>query len=149
MEKTKATMRAIREDCGITQAELADEFDVLVRTVKRWENPAHPSSVPDDVFEWLVTAHIDMHTRAIGIARSIAEEHGDGEIVLPYFRVQEDLDAVQLPSGQDQPVGYFNATMRKIADILAEMGLSVSFGYGDEATVVPFADLAIKKMLNE
>lgn len=25
------------------------------------------------------------------------------------------------------------------------MGLSVSFGYGDEATVVPFADLAIKK----
>lgn len=147
MEKTKATMRAIREGCGITQAELADEFDVLVRTVKRWENPAHPSAVPDDVFEWLVTAHLDMHMRAIGIARSIAEEHGEGEIVLPYFRVQEDLDEVQLPLGQDQPVGYFNATMRRVFDILAEMGLSVSFGYGDEATVVPFADLIAEKML--
>lgn len=149
MEKTKAAMRALREGCGMTQADLADEFGVRVLSVKRWENPTNQSAVPDDVFEWLVTAHLDMHMRAIGLARSIAEEHGEGEIVLPYFRVQEDLDEVQLPLGQDQPVGHFNATMRRVFDILAEMGLSVSFGYGDEATVVPFADLAIKKMLDE
>lgn len=105
--------------------------------------------MPDDVFDWLVTAYLDMHERSIGIARSIAEERGEGEIVLPYFRVQEDLDEVQLPLGQDQPVGFFNATMRLTFAILAEMGLSVSFGYGDEATVVPFADLMAEQMLGE
>lgn len=148
MRKTKATARAIRESIGMTQLELSAEFDVDIRTVKRWENPAHPSTYPDEVFDWLLAAREDMVSRAIGLAQSIAADKPE-RVVLPYFRTQEELDAVQLSVGQDQPVGYFNATARMIADALIALGIDdTCFGYGDEATVTPFADLIAEDMMN-
>lgn len=147
MRKTKATARALREACGMTQLELAAEFDVEVRTVKRWENPAHPSQYPDEVFAWLEDARADMVSRGVGLAQSIAADKPE-RVVLPYCRTQEELDAVQLPVGQDQPVGYFNATVRIIADALIALGVTdVCFGYGDEATVTPFSDLIAERMM--
>lgn len=148
MRKTKATARAIRESVGMTQLELSAEFDVDIRTVKRWENPAHPSQYPDEVFEWLLAAREDIVSRAIGLAKSIAADKPE-RVVLPYFRTQEELDAVQLPVGQDQPVGYFNATMRLVCDALIALGINdTCFGYGDEATVMPFADLIAEDMMS-
>lgn len=147
MHKTKATARALRESVGMTQLELAAEFDVEVRTVKRWENPAHPSNYPDEVFAWLEEARSDMVSRAVGLAQGIAADK-PARVVLPYFRTQEELDAVQLPVGQDQPVGYFNATVRMVADALIAHGIEdTCFGYGDEATVTPFADLIAEGMM--
>ncbi len=148
MKKTKATARAMREACGMTQNELAAEFDVEVRTVKRWENPAHQSQYPDEVFNWLEAARADMVSRAVGLAQSIAADKPE-RVVLPYYRTQEELDSVQLPIGQDQPVGYFNATVRMIADALIALGIDdTCFGYGDEATVTPFADLIAEDMMS-
>ncbi len=147
MKKTKATARAMREACGMTQNELAAEFDVEVRTVKRWENPAHPSNFPDEVFHWLEAARADMTSRAVGLAQSIAADKPE-RVVLPYFRTQEELDAVQLPVGQDQPVGYFNATMRLVCDALLAFEVDACFGYGDEATVTPFTDLIAEDMMS-
>ena len=46
MQKTKATARALRESIGMTQLELAAEFDVEVRTVKRWGEPSAPEQLP-------------------------------------------------------------------------------------------------------
>lgn len=147
MRKTKATARALRESVGMTQLELAAEFDVEVRTVKRWENPAHPSKYPDEVFQWLEEARSDMVSRAVGLAQGIAADK-PARVVLPYYRTQDELDAVQLPLGQDQPVGYFNATARMVADALIALGIDdVCFGYGDEATVTPFSDLIAEGMM--
>ena len=147
MRKTKATARALREWCGMTQLDLADEFGVDVKTVKRWENPAHASKYPDEVFAWLEEARSDMVSRAVGLAQGIAADK-PARVVLPYYRTQEELDAVQLPVGQDQPVGYFNATARMVADALIALGIDdVCFGYGDETTVTPFADLIAENMM--
>ena len=146
MRKTKATARALRESVGMTQLELAAEFDVDVRTVKRWENPAHPSNYPDEVFAWLEEARSDMVSRAVGLAQGIAADK-PARVVLPYYRTQEELDAVQLPLGQDQPVGYFNATMRLVCDALLAFEVDACFGYGDETTVTPFADLIAENMM--
>lgn len=146
MHKTKATARALRESVGMTQLELAAEFDVGVRTVKRWENPAHQSNYPDEVFAWLEEARSDMVSRAVGLAQGIAADK-PARVVLPYFRTQDDLDAVQLPLGQDQPVGYFNATMRLVCDALMAFEVDACFGYGDEVTVTPFADLIAEDMM--
>jgi len=141
MQKTKATARALRESIGMTQLELAAEFDV------EWENPAHPSNYPDEVFAWLEAARADMVSRAVGLAQGIAADK-PARVVLPYYRTQDELDAVQLPLGQDQPVGYFNATVRMVADALIAHGVEdTCFGYGDEATVTPFADLIAEGMM--
>ena len=147
MKKTKATARALRESIGMTQLELAAEFDVEVRTVKRWENPAHPSNYPDEVFQWLEEARSDMVSRAVGLAQGIAADK-PARVVLPYFRTQDELDEIQIPVGQDQPVGFFNTTVRMVADALIALGVNdVCFGYGDEATVIPFADLIADEMM--
>ena len=134
MRKTKATARALREACSMTQFDLATEFDVQTRTVKRWENPAHPSKYPADVLAWLEAACACMRERAVGLAESIAADKPE-YVVLPYFRTQDELDVVQLPAGQAQPVGYFNATMRLVYDKLIALGIDACFGYGGEATV--------------
>ena len=146
MHKTKATARALREWCGMTQLDLADEFGVDVKTVKRWENPAHASKYPDEVFAWLHAARADMCDRAMGLAKSIAADRPE-RAVLPYYRTQDDLDAVQLPLGQDQPVGYFNATMRLVCDALLAFEIDACFGYGDDVTVTPFADLIAEGLM--
>ena len=36
---TKANFRACRELVGLSQQDLAYEMDVLLKSVKRWENP--------------------------------------------------------------------------------------------------------------
>lgn len=146
MEKTKAGLRALREGCGMTQADLAAEFDVEILSVKRWENPDKPHEVPDPIFSWLSELYTELNENAMGIARSIAAD-GIKSAVLPYFRTQEDLDEIQLPLGQDQPIGFFNAMMRRCADFLSTMGVDVSFGYGAEATVIPFSDLILDNLM--
>lgn len=39
MIRTKAAFRALREECGLTQADIAAEAGVRLLTVKKWENP--------------------------------------------------------------------------------------------------------------
>lgn len=145
----KATFRAMREACGMTQSDVACEFDVDVRTVKRWENPKAQPGVPHDAEAWMSEAYADMLMRASTIAATILETRAGGDKVsLPYFRTQEDLDAVQLPLGQDQPVGYFNATIRSIMTMLNMRGIRAYAVY-DDADLVPFDDLILDRMMGD
>lgn len=135
MIKTKASFRALREECGLTQEQLADEMDVDRRSVKRWESPHAPVEPPDDVWAWLLAARGAMHEDARLLAEQIVEnyrETGAREITLLYYRSQQDLDAVQLGGDIDEPVGYANARMRLIARLLEQQEIPYHYEYAGE-----------------
>lgn len=150
MKNTKATFRALREACGLSQFDIADEFDVDVRSVKRWERQGDENPVPDDVWQWMAVCYNDMMARSLALADTIAAGHKDGTpAVLPYFRTQDDLDAVQLPLGQDQPVGHLNATVRQVLCWLLKGGVDAWIEYNGEGNnVIAFDDLILDQMLD-
>lgn len=133
--KTKAALRAMREDCGLTQQDVADEFGVRVLTVKRWERPGE-SEPPDDVWSTMLSWHDELRAEAKRHAEEIismrGEEKNDAPVVLAYYRTQDELDARQLPCGLDRPVGYANAITREVARLLAEEGVAVRYAYWAE-----------------
>lgn len=132
MRKTKAAFRALREECGFTQNDLADEFDVDVRSVKRWENPKVPGyEPPDDVWQFVLAARGAMHQDAREIAEQVMASlsKGDHDLQLRYYRTQDDLDAVQAGSGADEPVGYVNARMRLVGQLLDKAEVPYTYSY--------------------
>lgn len=136
MEKSKAAFRALREECGLTQQDIADEAGVKILSVKTWENPeTYPKEPPEDVWQFLLQTRMAMYADADELARQMTESLNDVDgsqaIILDYFRKQEELDAVQCGTGIDEPVGYFNARMRAVARLLEEQGIPCSFRYPD------------------
>lgn len=134
MKKTKAAFRAFREECGLTQQDIADEADVRVMTVKNWENPSKPNSVvPDDVWQFVLGLRGAMYQDAREIVEQIISSLPDGakDLYLDYYRTQEELDAVQLPE-TDEPVGYVNARMRLVGQMLDEREIHYSYRYRSE-----------------
>lgn len=131
MKKTKAAFRALREDCGLSQQDVADEADVAVRSVKRWESPNDAGyNPPDDVWRFLLECRGALYEDARLIAEEIigsAGKRGD-EVKLRYWRSQEALDAEQLPD-VDEPVGYANARMREVGRLLDKAGVAHTFEY--------------------
>lgn len=128
MDKTKASFRALREACGYTQQDIADEFDVDIRSVKRWERPNGSYAPPEDVFCWLEHELSRMMLLAAKMAES-SLEIGDGEISIAYYRTQDDLDSYQLDAGVDEAVGFVNAASRYAAMIIMSAGRDVTFRY--------------------
>lgn len=134
MKKTKAAFRALREECGLTQQDIADEADVRVMTVKNWENPNKPNSVvPDDVWQFVLGLRGAMYQDAREIVEQIISSLPDGakDLYLDYYRTQEELDAVQLPNA-DEPVGYVNARMRLVGQMLDEREIHYNYRYRSE-----------------
>lgn len=130
MEKTKANFRAMREACGMSQADVACEADVSVLSVKKWENPSSDiKQPPQDVWDWLVMAYDGMVMDAREAVEQIMAARTGQTVALPYFRTQDELDAVQLAQGIDEPVGYHNARMRMIAQMLSEREVPYEFVY--------------------
>ena len=43
-----AEFRAMREQVGLSQADVADTLGVNVRSVKRWEDPEYPFQLQED-----------------------------------------------------------------------------------------------------
>lgn len=130
MIKTKAAFRAMREDCGMTQQDVADEIGVRLISVKKWENHEQERQPPDDVWEWLVETRSSMVSESAERARhliALAEGEGDeGPVRLPYYRVQEELDA----TGQDdRPMGVVNAITRMTARLIEDAGRDVAIEY--------------------
>ena len=122
MIRTKAAFRALREECGLTQADIAAEAGVRLLTVKKWENPTSDiKEPPDDVWQFLLECRGAMHQDAREIAQQILDSletvPGVHDLQLDYYRTQDDLDAVQLPD-VDEPVGYVNARMRLVGQLL-------------------------------
>lgn len=149
MIKTKAAFRALRESCGMTQKNVADEAGVAMFSVKRWENEDESShQPPDDVWEWLVECHQGMIAEAReSAAKALAlaeEERNDGLIAIRYYRTQEALDEAQLPLGMDRPVGYVNAVSMRAAEIIDEAGRETLLRYDDSMVVEPVEGYAIQ-----
>lgn len=121
----------MREDCGMTQQDVADKFDVRKLTVKRWENQSvEGSEPPDDVWKWIMNTRYSIAEEARDLSRrliSLAEDEGDeGAVCLPYYRVQEELDA----TGQDdRPIGVVNAITRMTARLIEDAGRDVVIEY--------------------
>lgn len=119
MEKTKAAFKALREGCGLSQSDVACEADVSTISVKKWESPSDPRLPPDDVWRFLCAARGALYEDARELADQMAKSAmGGKEVTLYYYRTQEDLDAVQISEGVDEPFGYANARTREIARLL-------------------------------
>lgn len=130
MQKNKASFRAIREECGLTQKDIADQFGVRVLSIKRWENDKELSQPPDDVWEWLVETQESINNEALMWAERVInlakDECDDDPIYIAYYRTQEDLDRF----GQDnRPYGLVNTISRKAAAIIESAGYQVQFAY--------------------
>lgn len=151
MIKTKAAFRALRESCGMTQRDVADEAGVAVFSVKRWENEDSSSHMPpDDVWEWLVECHMSMVAEAREAAGKVLalreEERNSCPVAIRYYRTQEALDEAQLPQGLDRPVGYVNAIAMRAAELVEEAGIDTFLVYDDSMAVEPVEGYAIQPL---
>lgn len=133
MRKTKAAFKALREECGMSQTDIAAEADVTVQSVKKWENHSYEQLPPDDVWQFLLICRNAMHQDAQEIAEQIIKSYEDTEgargLTLDYYRTQEALDAVQLEGGVDEPVGYVNARMRLVGQLLDRLEVPYTYDY--------------------
>lgn len=130
MEKTKAAFRALREECGLSQQNVADASGVRVLAVKRWESPALDGhQPPDDAWEWLVAMREGLRREAAEAAEAAIDalrEAGEEEAVVMYYKSQDHLDS---RSGEGRPYGYVNATSREAARIIEASGHAVAYRY--------------------
>ena len=134
MKKTKAAFRAIREECGLTQQDVAAEAYVRILTAKKWENPnSDIKEPPDDVWQWLLALRGAMYQDAREIVEQIIASLPEGarDLTLDYYRTQEELDAVQLPDA-DEPVGYVNARTRLVGQMLDAKEIHYTYRYRSE-----------------
>lgn len=132
MSETTANFRALREICGVTQQQAADELGVRALTVKRWEK-GEPR-VPDDAMKWLIELVAEHDERVEeNVGRMMASKQ-TGEICMVYYRTQEQADVEAYPE-QAEPYGFLNAVTRSTAERLMAMGYSVSFSYPDEERI--------------
>lgn len=132
VEKTKAAFRAMRDECGLTQQDIADEFGVNKMTIKRWEKPGE-AMPPDDVWEWMVKARDNLYAEAKHFVDEVTREHkGCDSIVVIYYRSQDEVDQRQLPVGLDRPVGYVNAITRETVRILRDRHIDVRYAYAPQ-----------------
>ena len=130
MLKTKAALKAVRESCGLSQQDVADEVGVRILSVKRWENPKQPQEAPEDVWSFLLHARGAMFEDARNLADQMIKSYkGSGEVIIDYYRTQEELDAVQLDAGIDEPVEYYNARARLIGQFLEQAEVPYTFVY--------------------
>lgn len=135
MEMTKATFRAFREECGYSQRDVAEQFDVSMLTVKRWERP-DKTEPPLEACKWLEQRREELH-EIVDImtdnALNTLDETGTCEIAIRYYRTQEELDAARERDGMPpEKVGFVNAASRLTASIVEAHGYGVAFVYDME-----------------
>lgn len=131
--RTKADFRAVRESVGMTQQDVANEANVTLMTVKRWERPDGPE-IPAEIVGFMAACRRTQDEDARRYVEMVRKGCSQGSRVsVPYYRTQEDLDAHQLADGQGtgNPVGYINTMSRKIALTLESLGYDVVFEYQD------------------
>lgn len=129
----KATFRAYREFCGLTQGQVADRQCVTIMTVKRWEREGD-NPVPENAAKWIreqrrmVVALAERHRNVV---LDMAEATGDKSAVLRYYRVQEELDMARHKAGlPPEDVGVINAATRLAGLLLEGDGFDVVYSYG-------------------
>lgn len=138
MQKTPANFRALREECGLTQNDIADAFGVTPMSVKRWERGSN--IVPDDVWNWMKARFDELEDFAVDAADRVeqiaAASAGNPavdshSVQLSYYRSQEELDEARMIAGlETEPIGYANAKTRAAGFEIEARGYSVEYVYG-------------------
>lgn len=131
MARTKAAFRATREMVGMTQAALAQELGVEVRSVKRWEHPDAPQQPPRAAWDVLDAALGDQDSiveYTLGLMDRLRESMGryPESFWLVYWTGPEQYAAHHLPhDGGDWRMA--NANNRRVAAVLMDMGVAVEW----------------------
>lgn len=137
--RSKSEFKALRETVGITQRRLADDLDVTVLTVKRWESPSHPQNAPQSAWN-LLDMLMERQDTAVRVALlevdAVAEERGEQteEVTLPYW--SSDSDYYQHHATRDhgdESWSEVNATTRRIAVALRDRGIRVRWVDGKDS----------------
>ena len=136
--RTKADFAALRETVGLTQANLADDLGVQVRSVRRWEQPGQEGYEPPADAWAALDFYANLQRQMVDHARETVmwtgEEAGrqPDEVVLTYYRSQEQYDEL----GRDEGwYGVANANARAVAAELVRHGLKVRFAYPGEGAI--------------
>lgn len=122
-DRSVAEFRAKRELCGLSLYDVADELQVAVNTVKRWENPNYfpPSPAAWRFIDREYERHCDAVEEALQEALATA---GDGPIVVRWHR--NGMRGVS-----DAQVGVSNAVAKAVAESLLTLGREVRFVWSD------------------
>lgn len=138
MPRTKASLKALREQVGLSQQNVADALRVNIKTVKNWENPSKTAyKIPDDVWNYLdKVAEVQKQQVSyfLGVLSKQVEEIGEEPILVPitYYRNQAMYDQF----GRDEgPVGWANAVARLTAYELDRRGIAYEFRYPSEGAI--------------
>lgn len=135
--RDKADLKAVRESIGITQIDLANEMNVTVRTIKRWEQIGWEEP-PEELWELLDDMVYD-HERSVDelverTERELAEREGvagpdggDKVVHLAYYKNQKHYE--RFPHQRGTTHAWGNAIVRRAADILRFKGYRVFFYY--------------------
>ena len=130
----KADFKALREELGLTQGDVADACDVRVTAVKRWERPGWPDP-PEDAWDVLLRMRetlVEQADAMVDRACDMRDEHGVRHVVITYYRLQDDHDRWGREQG---PVGFVNAVSRRAADSMRAEGIDVRFAYPQQASI--------------
>ena len=132
--RSKTEFRAKREIIGLTQADIAEELGVGLKTVKRWESEGYRN--PSDEAWALIDREYEVVRKTIANAvrtfTPLKENDGaSSPIRLAYYRSQEQYEELSPIEGNYLRV---NASMRVTAIVLESLGI--------EATFVPTDGLA-------
>lgn len=138
---TKANFRAIREQIGLSQAALAEELGVNVKSVKRWESPNEPQIPPDEAWGIIVDEkdqfdlRVSEAVKAIEAMEEFAPEPLSG-VQLVIYRDQKSYEDRVAP---DRRVFFeytrVNAATMAIAAIVENKGYAVMWSFQDDDDV--------------
>ena len=145
MIRSKANFRAARESVGLTQAALASELGVQVRSVKRWESPEAPQRPPADAWRILQDAY-DAQWEAVEAAVAKAEQirAERGEHAAVRIRYWPDAESY-LEKSTDSALSVAgdwrmaNANARAAALVLQGRGFAVEFVDGGREGIAAYA----------
>lgn len=133
--RTKAGFAALRETVGLTQANLADDLGVTIRSVRRWEQPSMSDYEPPAdawaVLDGYAETQRQMVAHILDMVSSAAAEadRGPDAVILTYYRSQKQYDEF----GRDQGwYGVANANARAVAFELAREGIRAVFRFPSE-----------------
>lgn len=128
-----AEFRALREQVGLSQQDVAGALGIKVLSVKRWEKPDYPFEIPQDAWGVLDEAYRLQRTvvesavdRVIAAGESVGRS-AEMPVRITYWRTQGDYDECH----PHDPGSYSqaNATARAVAEKLRGLGLHVAFAF--------------------
>ena len=124
-DRSVAEFRAKREMSGLSTYDVAQELNVAVNTVKRWENPNYfpPSPAAWRFIDRAYEKHRKHVAELVDKAIDSFDEKTEEPIAIGWTRNGKNAKGAQ--------VGEANATAQAVAESLISMGYPVRFVWSD------------------